>query len=524
MINKLKKFYWLGISVGAALLIGFSGCAHFQDKNKSEEQTSELSTQQLNATTESSLPTPAEVSPTVSETNLWKEIVQGYGLPQVDDDVVNKNLRWYGNNQAYLDRALNQSKLYLYHVAKEIRENELPTELTLLPIVESSYNPFAVSPSKAVGIWQFVPRTGRSFGLAQNHWYDGRRDPLASTKAAIAYFKYLHNMFDGDWLVAIAAYNAGEGTVARAIKKNKRMGKPIDYWSLPLPKETQAYVPQLLALAKIVADPAKYELQLTEISNLPFFALVNVKTPVDLNKVAKIAEIDPAILRNLNAGYNRWITTPTGPHQLLVPIDSAEQFSLILEKMPQETPIKILADYKIKSGDTLGAIAKRYGTDVSSIQKMNGLKNTRLKLGQILTIPGLVQVDSPYSSSAQDSETFATENNAQSTRLYYTVKSGDSLWTISRKYNTTVDKLRRLNNLSSRSKLQPKQKLLVTSNNVMKREGNKITYQIEHGDTIHRIASKFDVSKKDILSWNTVKDESYIHPGQEITIYVNNKN
>ncbi|WP_049629792.1 LysM peptidoglycan-binding domain-containing protein [Cellvibrio sp. pealriver] len=453
--------------------------------------------------------------------NLWDEITDGYNFPEISDAKVDKNLRWLSNNQRYLDRVTEQSKPYLYYVANELRENGLPMELALLPIVESAYDPFASSPSKALGVWQFMPHTGRNFGLKQNHWYDGRRDIVASTDAAVRYLKRLNTMFDGDWLLTIAAYNAGEGTIRRAIQRNRKQGKGTDFWSLPLSQQTQSYVPQLLALSKVIANPEKYDLELTEIPNNPYFTTVNVSSPIDLAQAARMADINPKDLRNLNAGYNKWITDPTGPHQLLVPVADAAQFTLSLDKLPKITPIQVAGDYKVKSGDTLGAIAKRFGTSVAAIQSANNLKNTQLKIGQSLSIPGQAPMDSPYAIQAEQE---IAQRKQKNTGTYYTVASGDSFWTIARKNKTTVNNLLKWNELSANAKLKPGQKLLVLNKTTEQKDGNKITYQIKSGDTLHKIANKFDVSKKDILSWNKVKNESYIHPGQELTIYLSAKN
>ncbi|WP_084618500.1 lytic transglycosylase [Cellvibrio sp. OA-2007] len=452
--------------------------------------------------------------------NLWDEIIEGYDFPDISDAKVDKNLRWLANNQRYLDRVTEQSKPYLYYVANELRENGMPMELALLPIVESAYNPFASSPSKAVGFWQFMPNTGRNFGLKQNHWYDGRRDIVASTDAAVRYLKRLNTMFDGDWLLTIAAYNAGEGTIRRAIEKNRKQGKKTDFWSLPLSQQTQSYVPQLLALSKVIADPEKYDLELEEIENNPYFTTVNVSSPIDLAQAARMAEIDPKELRNLNAGYNKWITDPTGPHQLLVPVADAAQFTLSLDKLPKITPIQVAGDYKVKSGDTLGAIAKRFGTSVAAIQSANNLKSTQLKIGQSLSIPGQTPLNSPYAIQAEQE---IAQRDQKNTGTFYTIKSGDSFWTIAKKHGTSVNNLLKWNDMSAKSQLNPGQKLLVM-NAAATQKDNKITYQIKSGDTLYKIANKFDVSKKDILSWNKVKDESYIHPGQELTIYLTAKN
>lgn len=453
--------------------------------------------------------------------NLWDEITDGFGFPAVSDVKVDKNLRWLSNNQRYLDRVTEQSKPYLYYIANELLENDMPTELALLPIIESAYNPFALSPSKALGVWQFMPQTGRNFGLKQNHWYDGRRDIVASTDAAVRYLKRLNAMFDGDWLLTIAAYNAGEGTIRRAIAKNRKLGKGTDFWSLSLSKQTQSYIPQLLALSKVIADPEKYDLELAEIPNNPYFTAVNVSSPIDLAQAARMADINPKELRNLNAGYNKWITDPTGPHQLLVPVADAAQFTLNLDKLPKIAPIQIAGDYKVKSGDTLGAIAKRFGTSVGAIQSANNLKSSNLRIGQSLSIPGQPLISSPYAIQAEQEIAQAFQKSPSTS---YTVKSGDSFWTIARKHGTSVKNLLKWNELSANAKLKPGQKLLVVNKTATQAIDNKITYQIKSGDTLHKIANKFDVSKKDILSWNKVKNESYIHPGQELTIYLTAKN
>ncbi len=501
-----------------AWLIALAGCS---TTKKAEEP--EISTATIESPSAEKIAAKKKQSHDHSEDygNLWEEIVDGYGFPAIGDAKVDKNLRWLSNNQRYLDRITEQSKPYLYYVASELRKNDLPSELALLPIVESAYNPFAVSPSKAGGFWQFMPRTASNFGLKQNHWYDGRRDLVASTDAAVRYLKRLNTMFDGDWLLSIAAYNAGEGTIRRAIDKNRKQGKGTDFWSLPLSQQTRSYVPQLVALSKVIADPAKYDLELQEIDNNPYFTSVNVSSAIDLAQAARMAQIDPKELRNLNAGYQRWTTDPTGPHQILVPVADATNFKLNLDKLPKVAPIQIAGDYKVKSGDTLGAIAKRYGTSVAAIQSANGMKSTQLRVGQRLSIPGQAPLNSPYAVQAEQE---IAQRNQKNTGTYYTVKSGDSFWTIAKKHGTSVKNLLKWNRLASNATLKPGQKLLVMNKTATQTADNKITYEIKSGDTLLKIANQFDVSKKDLLAWNKVKNESYIHPGQELTIYLSAKN
>ena len=490
-------------SIGLTL----TACSNFSSTEKNQNELSAKS---------ASLKAPAiPLAPDLDlENNIWILLVEGYGLPQVEDAQLEQQLRWFSNNQQYLTRVGKQAKPYLHYVMSQLQENGLPLELALLPIVESAYNPFAISSSKALGIWQFIPLTGRHFGLTQNNWYDGRRDIIASTDAAVRYLTRLHAMFDGDWLVAIAAYNAGEGTVGRAIKKNKKLGKPTDFWSLPLPEQTRKYVPQLLALAKVVADPAKYQLTLKEIPNDPYFTVVSVDRPIDLEYAAKLAQMDPKELRKLNAGYSKWFTNPSGSHELLVPIADASEFSLILEDLPILNEIKASSTYHVKSGDTLGAIAKRFQTSVRALQKNNNLKTSNLRIGQRLDIPGNENLI-PRFAGRNDAPTVTQTSQA---KQEYQVKSGDNLWTIARKNHTSVGKLLAWNNMSNSSKLKPGQKLLILTPVATSKE-TKITYQIQHGDTLVKIANRFSVSKQELLSWNEVKDEGYIHPGQELTIY-----
>lgn len=505
-----------GLFLTLTLLL--SGCSSLPDKNP---EPTEAKTKTVKKPVKKSPTKKTKAVAQEQTSNLWDEIVKGYGFPEVSDARVLNNLRWLGNNQRYLDRVTLQSRPYLHYVTNQLKANDLPLELALLPIVESAYNPFASSPSRALGVWQFMPQTARNFGLAQNHWYDGRRDIVASTDAAVRYLKRLNTMFDGDWFLVVAAYNAGEGTVRRAINNNRKLGKGADFWSLPLSQQTRSYVPQLVALSKVVANPAKYDLELAAIPNSPYFTTVNVSSPIDLAQAARIADIDPKDLRNLNAGYNRWITNPSGPHQLLVPVADAAQFTLALHKLPQIKPIQVAGDYKVKPGDTLGALAKRFGTSVAAIQAANNMKSTNLRVGQSLSIPGQAPVDSSYARQAD--QDIAQRRN-KNTGTLYTVKSGDSFWTIAKNNGTSVKNLLNWNNLDANAKLKPGQKLLVTDSSVAQKDGNKITYQIKSGDTLNTIANRFSVTTKDILSWNKVKNESYIHPGQELTIYLSAKN
>ena len=221
--------------------------------------------------------------------DLWARIRSGFRLPSPDNPAVDAEVDWFVRNQGFIERTINRAQPYLYHIVEQVEARDVPSEIALLPVVESAFQPFAYSPARAAGIWQFIPETGRRFGLRQSWWYDGRRDVIASTRAALDYLTALQEQFGGDWLLAIAAYNCGEGNVARAIQENQRRGLPTDFWSLPLPDETRSYVPRLLAFSRVVSDPGAYGLQLASIPNAPYITRVSIDGPIDLNVAAGVA-------------------------------------------------------------------------------------------------------------------------------------------------------------------------------------------------------------------------------------------
>lgn len=458
--------------------------------------------------------------------DIWSRIRLGYGLTEtdLDQDRVDTHLRWYANNQQHIDNFTQSSQPYIHYIVEELEARDMPTELALLPIIESAYNPFAHSSARAAGIWQFMPRTARNFGLARDDWYDGRRDLIASTDAALRYLQRLHDMFDGDWLLAIAAYNAGEGRLMRAIRQNKAQGKPTDFWSLSLPKETRAYVPRLLALSRVVAEPGLYDLSLPTIPNEPFFTQLRVDGQINLADAAQRAQINPEMLQQLNAGYSRWLTTHHGDHQVLVPLSHLDSFAQQLDQLPR---IPEVQEYRVVKGDTLGAIAKRFNTSVGKLKSLNNLSSDRLSIGQRLLVSGtqpqLVATSLP--NAEERMRNYGIKQGKGASR--YTVRKGDSLWTIARRHNTSVAALTRLNNLNRRSTLRPGQTLIVASSTPTSAkvrttgDSGRVEYQIQRGDTLHRIAQRFKVSLADILQWNRIKDATYIHPGQTLTLFIN---
>ena len=425
------------------------------------------------------------------------ELVGQHSHPRLD-----KQVSWYASHPAYFERVLGRAQRYLYHIVSEVESRGMPLELALLPAVESAYDPFAYSHSHAAGLWQFIPGTAKRFGLKRDWWYDGRRDVIESTRAALEYLEYLHKLFDGDWLLALAAYNSGEGTVRRAVARNKKAGKDTDFWSLKLPRETRAYVPQLLALSQIIAEPDNYNLTLAEIDNRPYFGEVSFGAQMDLEQAAAMAAIDSEELYRLNPAYNRWTTSPGDSHKLLLPVDAVERFQLALATTPKEQWIAS-REYRVANGDYLGKIARQHKVSVADLRRENNLHSDLLSIGQVLRIPG------------------AGASPINRKRSYYTVVSGDSLWKIARANNVSIKNLRAWNNLAPKEMLQPGQQLQVSSSKpVLKTTNRKLRYKVKRGDSLARIASHFNVRVKDIVSWNKINPTKYLQPGQRLTLFV----
>jgi len=437
--------------------------------------------------------------------DLWPRLRSGLQLDQhYNNPGIEKQVTWYKNSQSYIDRVISRGQPFLHHIIGELEANNMPLELALLPAVESAFDPLAYSHSHASGLWQFIPGTGKRFGLQRDWWYDGRRDPVASTEAAIKYLKYLNKYFEGDWLLALAAYNSGEGTVRRAIKRNKKAGKPGDFWSLKLPRETRAYVPQLLAISRIIANPQKHGITLPDVADKPYFTKVAVSEQIDLSKAAGMAGMKTKELHKLNAGYNRWVTHPEGPQHIFLPIHTVSEFQNNLASTPrnQWTPIK---QYKVKSGDSLSTIAQRYQVPVKHLRKTNGLRSDFLRIGQKLKIPG-TGFDSPLVGAMS----------------IYTVKPGDSLWKIAKNKKVSVRNIAKWNNLDVKSPLKLGQKLKVQANGNATSSASlkKLRYKVRRGDSLYRIASKFDIRINDIMAWNKLNPKKYLKPGQRLTLFV----
>ncbi|MGI0117556.1 LysM peptidoglycan-binding domain-containing protein [Zooshikella sp. RANM57] len=468
-------------------------------------------------------------SNTTQLNNVWIRLSQQFSLPYpIDHPRIQREIAWFKKHPKYIQRVNQRAEPYLFYITELVEQRGLPTELALLPVIESAYDPFAYSPGRASGLWQFIPSTGKYFGLKQNWWYDGRRDVVASTNAALDYLSKLYSHL-GDWELALASYNAGEGTILKAMRRNKQAGKPQDYWSLDLPRETEQYVPRLLALAHIIANTDRYDIKMPAVANKPYFQKVKTQGQIDLALAADMAALPLDTLYQLNPGFNQWATDPNGPHYLLVPITQASQFQDALQKLPPKKRMQ-WQRYQVRRGDSLIAIANRFQTRTKVIQQANKLSSHRIRIGQTLLIPQASQLLSQYTKTrAQRRRGKQASVAAQGKSVYYKVKRGDSFWHIARQYDVSVSALSRWNNLSPRDTLKPGQRLVVQLNNVRssahtptqkRKVKRKVNYKVRKGDSLYRIASRFNVRVDDIQDWNQLQHTN-LKPGQALTLFVN---
>ncbi len=452
------------------------------------------------------------------EVDLLERIRAGYALPELNSPHTRKHENWYASRPDYVRRMMDRSQKYLYHIVEEVEKRGMPSEIALLPMIESAFNPQAYSRSHAAGIWQFIPSTGRSFGLKQNWWVDKRRDVLAATDAALTYLQKLHVMF-GSWELALAAYNAGEGTVMRAIERNRKRGLPTDYQSLELPVETREYVPKLLAAKNIVSHPERYGLDIPPIANAPYFTTVSAPEQIDAHVAAKLAGISLEEFLSLNPKYNRPLLTATGKgrHEILLPMGAEVTFAENLASY--DRPLVSWQTYQARRGERLDGIARKFGIGVDRLREINDLPAmASLDAPRQLLVPRRGETG-PVTPVATETARAPVAEPAGGT-LRHVVNRGDTLSSIARRYGTTTRALIAANQLKSH-RLQPGQTLLLEhaapGGPVVAKAPARLHYVVRKGDTLSTIARKFDVAVNDIRRWNNLRS-SHIVPGDRLTI------
>lgn len=458
--------------------------------------------------------------------DVWSRLRDGFALSDVARDRIDTEIARYEGRQRYFEIVAERAQPYMRYILDRIEARDLPAELLLIPVVESAFRPFAYSYARAGGLWQFKPLTGKRFGLQQNWWYDGRRDVLASTDAALDYLEYLHGFFDGDWLLAIAAYNGGEGTVQRAMRANAANGLPTDYWHLDLPEQTEKYVPRILALRAILTEPAEYGVALPGMPEEEAVAIVALDRQVDLALAAEMAGMPLETLHRYNSGYNRWATPPDGPHRLAVPQRQAADLRAALANRDDRDMVR-WRRHAVESGDTLGAIAQTYGTTVDMLRDANGIDGSAIRAGQNLLVP--------MPSRDGDAYTLSLENRRQRTqasgpsgreRIDYRVTPGDTFWEIARSHGVAVRRLAAWNDMAPGDAIHPGESLAIwvegrqAGRGGPKQNLQQVTYTVREGDSLYAIARRFNLDIDAVRRWNDLQAGAYLQPGQRLDLRV----
>jgi peptidoglycan lytic transglycosylase D len=380
-----------------------------------------------------------KIDRTAAADDLWQRLRDGFAMPDLDNALVREKTAYYAARPEYLQRIFDRSRIYLYHIVEELEKRGLPTELALLPMVESAFNPMAYSRAHASGLWQFVPGTGRRFELQQNWWYDGRRDIVESTKAALDYLTFLYEMH-GDWHLALASYNWGEGAVARAIAKNRAAKLPTDYWSLSMPAETRHYIPKLQALKNIIANPVPLGITLDPIPNQPYFTTYTKLRDIDVQLAAKLAEMPVEQFIALNPGFSRPIIRASVTPRIVLPADKVDIFHDNLAKYDGSSLVS-WKTYHPKKGETFESIAKKFSMTLGQLKEVNGI-SPRMR-----TVPNLLVV--PSSRAAVEARKlplmYAPPIPILMRRIFHTVKPGETLASISRRYGVAIEDVKRWN-------------------------------------------------------------------------------
>ena len=388
--------------------------------------------------------------------DVWDRIVRGFAVPDIEGPLVEKWERWYAERPDYVARMVDRSRRYLYHIVTEVDQRGMPLDIALLPMIESAFNPVAISSARASGIWQFMPSTGRHFGLQQNFWFDSRRDVLAATDKALDYLQKLFGDF-GDWQLALAAYNWGEGNVARALQRNQARGLPLDYASLAMPDETRNYLPKLQAVKNIVREPEKYGLVLADVPDAPYFTAVKVTRKMDVKRAAELAEMPVEEFVALNPQHNRPVMAGADEFTILLPTDKAELFAAKLDLHDQ--PLVSWQAYRIKDGESLQQLASQFGMSVDTLRAINGMTaRTRPPRGHLLLVPA--QRPSAAADASLEKAVFTAVPQGRTS--FHTVRRGETLFRIAERYGVTASELREWNGLAQNA-IAVGQQLRVTS-------------------------------------------------------------
>ena len=458
---------------------------------------------------------------------IWPRMIDRFSFAECPDGSRARAWAdWYADHPEYMQRVLDRARPWLHDILNELVARDMPGELALLPIVESAFDPFAYSRESASGPWQFLSGTARDFGIEINEWYDGRRDFHVATRAALDYLTYLSELFDGDWALAVAAYNAGQGRVQRLIRRNAARGRGTEWHELSLPRETRSYVPKLKGLGCLFREPEAWGFELPPIEDLPRVARVELPGQTDVVLAATLSGVEIAELVGLNAGLNRHMTPPNGPHALTVPIEDAERLKSALPRLQiaqaSLAPIQ-LREIRVQRGDTLSGLAQRHQTTVDALKQANNLSGDRLSINQSIRLPG--QFDDAVPDGNTDyvnayQQLIALQQQLLPTdRIIHRVRSGESLWVIARRYGISVSDVQRMNGLGPNTLIRPGQRLTIETGRRMASNNQRVSnYVVRRGDSLWIIARRQGVSMENLMRWNQLNADSILRIGQRLVI------
>ena len=451
--------------------------------------------------------------------SLWHRMRSGFCFNNVNSSRISQELKWMKRNKQFVYRSIERSKPYLFHILNYLEQKNLPHELALLPMVESGFQPFAYSASRAAGIWQFIPPTAREYGLKMNWHYDGRRDVLESTEAATYFLSDMHRHFKGNWLLAIASYNTGAGNVGKAIDRANNIFTKPSYWDLDLPRETELYVPRLLALAKIVNNPSKYGFKLANMKNQNYTKKVNFRDPIDFQTLSVITGISEKELVNLNPGYSTWIIDPTQQNTLLLPNKEAKLFKERYDKIA-----KVIYEnkiHKVQKGDSLYKISRIYNVKINAIKKINSLSSDIIYVNQKLKIPSELSATNKEFITVNNIKYFI---NKKEVTYNHIIRRYDNWYKIARKYDVPLKKLLKWNNANKQTKLKINKLIKIKLRGPLLVKNKKIKtlrYVVNSGERYDQITRGFGISKDSLIKDNKLRNKKYLTAGDNLII---NKN
>ncbi len=391
--------------------------------------------------------------------DLWERIRRGFRIPELSGPLVERTEKYYASKPDYVGRMTERASRYLYHIVEEIERRNMPTEIALLPFIESAFNPQAMSKAKASGMWQFIPGTGKVYGLKQNMFLDERRDVLESTRAALDYLSRLHDMF-GDWHLALAAYNWGEGAVQRAIAKNQKKGKPTDYESLKMPGETRLYVPKLQAVKNIIANPSQFNLALPPVENEEYFTTITKNRDIDVETAARFAGMSVEEFRALNPSFNKPVIVGATMPQLVLPKDRAEQFLANLDFT--QGSLSSYTTYRVESKDTMESIAERFRTTPTELRDLNGIPTgARLRSGATVLVPKLPGIEGDIPADVVENAALLYEPTRTVKRVAVKVRKGESMAGLAKRQRVSVAQIAQWNGFNKTARLQAGQTVFI---------------------------------------------------------------